>query len=145
VSARSRRTVPTARRATARAGRRTLRYHFFAGKGGVGKTTCAAAAALHAAREGRRVLVVSTDPAHSLGDALRAALGPRPSRVPVPAAQRRGRLDAVQLDADRALARWIDARRRALFTIAERGTYLDAEDIERFLRQIGRASCRERV
>lgn len=41
---------------------------FFGGKGGVGKTTCAAATAVAAARAGRRVLLVSTDPAHSTSD-----------------------------------------------------------------------------
>ncbi|HHY92119.1 MAG TPA: ArsA family ATPase, partial [Firmicutes bacterium] len=41
---------------------------FFGGKGGVGKTTCAAAFGLLAAQRGRRTLVVSTDPAHNLGD-----------------------------------------------------------------------------
>ena len=70
-------------RRTARARRPVVRYHFFAGKGGVGKTTCAAAAALHAADHGARVLAVSTDPAHSLGDALAHPLGPRqPGRGP---------------------------------------------------------------
>jgi arsenite/tail-anchored protein-transporting ATPase len=41
------------------------RILFFGGKGGVGKTTCASAVALAASREGKRVLLVSTDPAHS--------------------------------------------------------------------------------
>jgi arsenite-transporting ATPase len=76
------------------------------------------------------VLVVSTDPAHSLGDALATVLGPRPSRIPT----RRGRLDAAELDADRALARWLTGRRAALRVIAERGTYLDDDDVERLLR-----------
>jgi arsenite/tail-anchored protein-transporting ATPase len=44
------------------------RVLFFGGKGGVGKTTCAAAAALLAAGAGKRVLLVSTDPAHSTSD-----------------------------------------------------------------------------
>ncbi len=44
------------------------RILFFGGKGGVGKTTCASAIALAAAREGKRVLLVSTDPAHSTSD-----------------------------------------------------------------------------
>jgi len=39
----------------------------YGGKGGVGKTTCAAAHALARSRTGARTLVVSTDPAHSLG------------------------------------------------------------------------------
>ena len=47
------------------------RLRLFGGKGGVGKTTCAAAAGFAAAGSGRRVLAVSTDPAPSLGDALR--------------------------------------------------------------------------
>jgi arsenite/tail-anchored protein-transporting ATPase len=75
------------------------------------------------------VLLVSTDPAHSLGDALETRLGPAPRRIPT----RRGELRAVELDADRALERWMKARRPLLATIAERGTYLDAEDVRRFL------------
>lgn len=44
------------------------RFVFFGGKGGVGKTTCASAFALAASRQGKRVLLVSTDPAHSTSD-----------------------------------------------------------------------------
>src|SRR5207244_12850717 len=106
------------------------RFSFFAGKGGTGKTTCAAAAAVAHAERGHRVAVISTDPAHSLGDALGRRLGPAPRRVPT----RAGRLDAVELDAGRALARWLGHRRPTLRTIAERGTYLDDEDLERLLR-----------
>jgi arsenite/tail-anchored protein-transporting ATPase len=76
------------------------------------------------------VLLVSTDPAHSLGDALDATLAPSARRIVVGRARR---LDAVELDADRALARWLAHRRRTLGTIAERGTYLDREDVARFL------------
>ena len=47
-----------------------MRVVLFTGKGGVGKTTLAAATAVRLARSGRKTLVVSTDPAHSLGDAL---------------------------------------------------------------------------
>jgi arsenite/tail-anchored protein-transporting ATPase len=106
------------------------RLHVFAGKGGVGKTTCAAATALAAAERGRRVGLISTDPAHSLGDALGRPLASTPRQVPT----RNGSLDGVELDADRALARWLARRRPTLRTIAERGTYLDEEDLERVLR-----------
>ncbi len=44
----------------------TLKYFFFGGKGGVGKTVFAAAAAIGLARQGRRTLLVSTNPVHSL-------------------------------------------------------------------------------
>jgi arsenite-transporting ATPase len=53
----------------------------FTGKGGVGKTTLAAATAAQLAASGRKSLVVSTDPAHSLGDALAAPLGAHPSEL----------------------------------------------------------------
>lgn len=50
-------------------------YHFFSGKGGVGKTTLAAATAVHLARQGLRVLITSTDPAHSLSDVFDVPIG----------------------------------------------------------------------
>jgi arsenite-transporting ATPase len=109
--------------------RRTPFFEFVGGKGGVGKTTAAAALALGAAGAGRRTLVVSTDPAHSLGDVLARRVGARLTRVPSPGAA----LDALELDADRALARWLRARSRPLRLIAERGTYLDEADVDRFL------------
>ncbi len=53
----------------------------FTGKGGVGKTTAAAASAVRAARAGVKTLVLSTDPAHSLADALGVSLGPVPTEI----------------------------------------------------------------
>lgn len=50
------------------------RFIFFGGKGGVGKTSSAAAVAIECADAGLNTLVISTDPAHSLGDALRVDL-----------------------------------------------------------------------
>lgn len=73
---------------------------FVGGKGGVGKTTLAAARALALADEGRRTLVLSTDPAHSLGDALEARLGDTPVRVAEG-------LWAVEPDAETAVRRRI--------------------------------------
>jgi arsenite-transporting ATPase len=58
-----------------------LRILLFTGKGGVGKTTTAAATALACAARGARTLAVSTDPAHSLGDAFGIDLGDQPGPV----------------------------------------------------------------
>lgn len=58
-----------------------MRILLFTGKGGVGKTTTAAATALHAAKQGYKTLVISTDPAHSLSDALNVELSPEPTKV----------------------------------------------------------------
>lgn len=63
------------------AGLVALRIVLFTGKGGVGKTTLAAATAARLARAGGKALVISTDPAHSLGDALGVELGARPTEV----------------------------------------------------------------
>ena len=58
-----------------------MRVLLFTGKGGVGKTTTAAATAALAASRGAKVLVLSTDPAHSLADAFGTPLGERPTEV----------------------------------------------------------------
>ncbi|MFM7063446.1 MAG: ArsA family ATPase [Actinomycetes bacterium] len=58
-----------------------MRVLLFTGKGGVGKTTTAAATALRLADAGLRVAVTSADPAHSLADSFGVALGPRPTEV----------------------------------------------------------------
>src|SRR5437762_9646145 len=58
-----------------------MRILLFTGKGGVGKTTVAAATAARAAASGLRTIVVSTDPAHSLADAFDIELDDRPSPV----------------------------------------------------------------
>jgi len=81
-----------------------LRLLFFGGKGGVGKTTCAIAAALLQAerRPGDRVLLLSTDPAHSLADGLGVELGD--DERPVPGAP--ANLRVRELDAARTLAEW---------------------------------------
>jgi arsenite-transporting ATPase len=58
-----------------------MRVLLFTGKGGVGKTTVAAATALRAAESGHRTVVVSTDPAHSLADAFDTPLSDQPTRI----------------------------------------------------------------
>ncbi|HYF44860.1 MAG TPA: ArsA family ATPase, partial [Acidimicrobiales bacterium] len=69
-----------------------MRILLFTGKGGVGKTTVAAATAAACAARGERTLVFSTDPAHSLADSLDVPVGPSPTAVA-------DHLSAQQLDA----------------------------------------------
>ncbi|KAA8962654.1 ArsA family ATPase [Mycobacterium sp.] len=90
------------------------RISLFVGKGGVGKSTLAAATAVTDARAGRRVLVVSTDQAHSLGDVLGIPVPPTGHRDPVRVLADgvnagAGFLDALALDTLALLeARWGD-------------------------------------
>ena len=74
-------------------------FVFFTGKGGVGKTTVASAVAVALGDTGRRVLVVSTDPASNLADVFGVAVGPERSAVPgVPG------VEVMNLDPDAAAA-----------------------------------------
>ena len=92
------------------------------GKGGVGKTTCAVATALYLARRNPEVdyLLVSTDPAHSLAHCLGG------DRTP-------DNLEILELRTGDCLARFKARCDPMLRQIAIRGTFLDDEDISRFL------------
>ncbi len=76
-----------------------MRVLLVTGKGGVGKTTVAAATALKAAELGHRTLVMSTDPAHSLADAYDLPLGDQPQEVTK-------NLQAQQIDSQRRLEQY---------------------------------------
>jgi len=80
------------------------RVVLFTGKGGVGKTTTAAAGAVRAARSGVRTLVMSTDAAHSLGDALGCDLGAGPHPLGPPIEVEPG-LHALQVSAPHTVDR----------------------------------------
>ena len=87
------------------------RLTFFGGKGGVGKTTCASARAWALAGQGKRVLLVSTDPAHSLGDLWEQSLGAAPRSVAEG-------IDALELDPEAALERYMSEVRTNLQDLA---------------------------
>ena len=74
---------------------------FLAGKGGVGKTTVAAATALGWSRRGQRTLLVSTDPAHNLGDLFGVRLHDSGVQAVAP------NLDALEVDPDVETARYL--------------------------------------
>ena len=83
-----------------------MRVLLFTGKGGVGKTTVAAATALTCADQGLRTIVLSTDPAHSLADSLGVPLGAEPTPV-----QGAANLAGQELDAQRRLEEtWADVQ-----------------------------------
>jgi arsenite-transporting ATPase len=91
-----------------------MRIVLVTGKGGVGKTTVAACTALRAADGGYRTLVTSTDPAHSLSDAIGIALGSDPGRVVE-------NLDGQQIDTQRQLDRYWGSIRRQLMDVLDWG------------------------
>ncbi len=74
-------------------------FVFIGGKGGVGKTTVSAATALWFARQGKKTLVISTDPAHSLSDSYERNIGHNPT----PIAEN---LEAVEIDPEIAMAEY---------------------------------------
>ena len=78
-------------------------YIFFSGKGGVGKTSMACATAIHHADEGRRTLIVTTDPASNLADVFEQPIGHKVTAIThVP------NLWAMEIDPDRATQEYID-------------------------------------
>lgn len=74
------------------------RIYIFTGKGGVGKSSVAAAHAIKSAEEGKKTLLVSTDMAHNLGDIFEKHLGKEPEEV-LP------NLDAYEIDPDHVMAK----------------------------------------
>ncbi len=95
---------------------------FFGGKGGVGKTTCAASYALNLALSHPEdsFLLVSTDPAHSVNDSINSL------QIP-------SNLKIRELDAAKALETFKNNHREKLRTIASRGTFFDEPDIDQVL------------
>jgi arsenite-transporting ATPase len=100
-------------------GPRTILY---TGKGGVGKTSVAAATARRCAAAGRRTIVLSTDPAHSLADVLETRIGGEPTDVG-------GGLHAQQVQAQEELERnWSSVQEWMGGLLAERGVDRIAAD-----------------
>ncbi|MFO7985962.1 MAG: ArsA family ATPase [Desulfatiglandaceae bacterium] len=138
-----------------------LRLIIFGGKGGVGKTTMAAAAALRLtdAYQGRKkILIISTDPAHSLSDSFGVEIGDRVTAIQGTggrgqsaeggtrrADQNAGQssitnhqspikgLFAMELNAARLLRKFKETHAETIRELTHRGTYFDQEDIASFM------------
>ena len=104
----------------------------FIGKGGVGKTTVSAAYALHRAMRNRKesVLLLSTDPAHSLSDIFDQAFSDEPQKLRL---ARKARLDAWEVNAEKKFQAFLSQHKERLLSILETGSIFTRADIEPLL------------
>lgn len=104
----------------------------FLGKGGVGKTTLSAAYAVFTAAQNSRqsVLLLSTDPAHSLGDIFQRKLGDKRAVVRL---ERGGKLYVRQVDAEKQFRNFLNQRREEILAILESGSIFSRAEIAPFL------------
>jgi len=103
------------------------KFIMFSGKGGVGKTTSAAAAAIHYAGLNKKTLLFSTDPAHSLSDSLEQWIGDSVQKI-------RGidNLYAIEINPDKMLQEVKREFREEIVRLLTTTTYLDEEDVSNF-------------
>jgi len=104
-----------------------LQFILFGGKGGSGKSTSAAAAALHLSKTKpeKKILVISIDPAHSLGDSFDIIIGNKITHIA-------GNIWGYEIDAQDLLKDYKAENGAIIKKMAERGTFFDKEDIENF-------------
>ncbi|MBI5123350.1 ArsA family ATPase [Candidatus Roizmanbacteria bacterium] len=104
-----------------------LNFIIFGGKGGSGKTTSACAAALYLGQKykNKKILIVSTDPAPSVGDSFNVEVGNKITEI-------KKRVFAQELDAKELMEDFRKKNLEIIKTLADRGTYLSREDIEEF-------------
>ena len=111
--------------------KRRSKLTFFLGKGGVGKTTVSTAYALQSsAKQGKSVVLISTDPAHSVADVLNLKLK---SGLQAIRTGSRGKLSVWQVDAGARFQEFLDDYRDAITELMEQGTFLSRNEIESFL------------
>lgn len=101
------------------------KFLLFGGKGGVGKTSCASATALHLAKQGKKVLVLSTDPAHSLSDSFGVDIGNKVTKI-------KDNLFALEIDAAVLLTEYKKKYGNLIKQIADEGTFFSKDDIQQF-------------
>jgi arsenite/tail-anchored protein-transporting ATPase len=104
----------------------------FVGKGGVGKTTISAAYALHRAMRDRKrsVLLLSTDPAHSLSDIFDQVFGDSPQKLRLAS---KARLEVWEVNAEKRFRAFLNQHKEALLSILEKGSIFSRADLEPLL------------
>lgn len=102
----------------------SLQFILFGGKGGVGKTTMAAATAVELARK-HKVLLFTTDPAPSLADSFGQTIGNEPTAV-----EQVPNLFAMEIDASKVLKEFKEEYGNEILEILQQGTYLADEETE---------------
>jgi len=106
----------------------SLQFVLFGGKGGVGKTTMAAAIAVELAKA-HKVLIFTTDPAPSLADSFGQAIGDEPTAIAgIP------NLFAMEIDAKKVLKEFKEEYGSEILEILREGTYLADEETEELFR-----------
>jgi arsenite-transporting ATPase len=102
----------------------SLKLILFGGKGGVGKTTCAASTGLYLSKD-FKTLLISTDPAHSLADSLGQEI-----RGEIKEVKGVKNLSALEISAEKALSKFKMRYESQIKKILNTSTYLDQEDID---------------
>lgn len=104
-----------------------LKFIVFGGKGGSGKTTCACATALYLGQKykTKRILIVSTDPAPSIGDSFNVEVGNKITKI-------QDNIWAYEMEAKELMEDFRKQHSETIKILLDRGTYLDSEDIEQF-------------
>lgn len=103
---------------------------FFLGKGGVGKTTVSAAYAIRLAAKHpkKKVVLISTDPAHSLADVFELKFSKELQKIPgLP------NLQVWQVDAERRFHEFLEEYREEIAELIENGTFLSRNEVDSFL------------
>ena len=102
-----------------------LKLVLFGGKGGVGKSTCAASAALQAAKRGKKTLLMSINPAHSLSEIFKCEIGDEIICIDE-------NLYVVEVNSEKLLEEYKQKYETHIKTIIDRGTPADPEDVKYF-------------
>jgi arsenite-transporting ATPase len=105
--------------------REQKRLIMIGGKGGVGKTTCASAIALHFSRQGKRTLIISSDPTPSLSDIFETEIGDQEKPI-----KNTENLYAIEISSDVVLKKWKDRFGPEIYEVVSSFTSLDYDFVD---------------